>query len=321
MDDRIDDLLSEIAEYLHQEQEIYGSLPFPVPGSKKSEPALTSEVKSETKTVDSNSGKSESIPDNQGTSETKSVDRESGNSESATDSRRRIESETEESKSGKNDSVLVNEETTKSKPEESKLRESDPFAGENRLDQATTLEELKQICEESNDLKTDLAGTNMVFGVGNPNADLMIIGEAPGEQEDRQGEPFVGAAGQLLNKILAAIQFERNEVYIANILKHRPPGNRNPNPDERLRSLPYLLKQVDLIQPKLILCLGRISATTLLNKDDSLRNLRGQFYPYRNCLLTVTYHPAALLRNPQWKRPTWEDVQKVRTKYDELTKS
>jgi uracil-DNA glycosylase len=101
-------------------------------------------------------------------------------------------------------------------------------------------------------------------------------------------------------------------------LKHRPPGNRNPNPDERLRSLPYLLKQIDLIQPKVILCLGKISGTTLLKKEESLGKLRGVFYPFRGAELTVTYHPAALLRNPQWKRPTWEDVKKVRKRYNEL---
>lgn len=187
-----------------------------------------------------------------------------------------------------------------------------------KLSACTTLGELKKLCEQADELHTDLQGTNLVFGVGNPHADLMLIGEAPGEQEDIQGEPFVGAAGQLLNKILAAIKFKRDDVYIANILKHRPPGNRNPNPDERLRSLPYLLRQIDLIQPKIILCLGKVSGTTLLNKEDSLKNLRGVFYPFRGAELTVTYHPAALLRNSQWKRPTWEDVQKVRQRYNEL---
>jgi uracil-DNA glycosylase len=187
-----------------------------------------------------------------------------------------------------------------------------------RLEACTTLDELRVLCASADELKTDLENTNLVFGVGNPQADLMIIGEAPGEQEDIQGEPFVGAAGQLLNKILMAIQFERNDVYIANILKHRPPGNRNPSSSERERSLPYLLRQIDLIQPKIILCLGRVSGTTMLGRDDSLKNLRGKFYPIRNTELTVTYHPAALLRNPEWKRPTWEDVQKVRERYDEL---
>lgn len=200
-------------------------------------------------------------------------------------------------------------------PEESPKQE---LTLEEKLNACSTLQELEELCEQSGELRTDLDGTRLVFGVGNPNADLMLIGEAPGEQEDKQGEPFVGKAGQLLNKILKAIDFDREDVYIANILKHRPPGNRNPNPDERLRSLPYLLRQIDLIQPKVILCLGRVSGTTLLKREESLRNLRGSFYPFRGADLTVTYHPAALLRNPQWKRPTWEDVQKVRKKYDEL---
>lgn len=194
-----------------------------------------------------------------------------------------------------------------------------PQTLQQKLDACTTLEELKQLCAKSEELKTDLKDTNLVFGVGNPEADLMLIGEAPGEQEDKQGEPFVGPAGQLLNKILNAINFERGDVYIANILKHRPPGNRNPKPEERQRSLPYLERQIELVNPKLILCLGRVSGTTLLDREDSLRNMRGKFHQFRGVELTVTYHPAALLRNAQWKRPTWEDVQMVRRRYDELT--
>lgn len=208
----------------------------------------------------------------------------------------------------------VEEETESYHTEETKK----PKILEEKLSSCSSLEELRKLCEQADELKTDLKNTNLVFGVGNPNADLMLIGEAPGAEEDKQGEPFVGKAGQLLNKILAAINFDRKDIYIANILKHRPPGNRNPNPDERLRSLPYLLRQIDLIDPKIILCLGKVSGTTLLKKEDSLRNLRGQFYPFRGAEMTVTYHPAALLRNPQWKRPTWEDVQKVRERYDEL---
>lgn len=186
-----------------------------------------------------------------------------------------------------------------------------------QLQACNTLDELKALCEASDILRTDLEGTNLVFGTGNETADLMLIGEAPGEQEDIQGEPFVGAAGQLLNKILKAVRFEREDVYIANILKHRPPNNRNPEPEERERSLPFLLRQIELIQPKLILCLGKISGTTLLNRNTSLNSLRGKFYPFHGAELTVTYHPAALLRNPKWKRPVWEDVQKLRKKYDE----
>lgn len=188
-----------------------------------------------------------------------------------------------------------------------------------KLAACSTLDELKELCTSAEELKTDLENTNLVFGVGNPNADLMLIGEAPGEQEDQKGEPFVGAAGQLLNKILGAINFKREDVYISNILKHRPPGNRNPKPEEAERSLPYLKKQIELINPKILLCLGKVSGQTMLNIDDTLKNMRGSFHKYGSRELYVTYHPAALLRNQQWKRPTWEDVQKVRKRYDELS--
>ncbi len=187
-----------------------------------------------------------------------------------------------------------------------------------KIDACSSLEDLEELCLVSDELKTDLEGTNLVFGVGNPNADLMIIGEAPGFNEDKQGEPFVGQAGQLLDKIMAAINFERKDIYIANILKHRPPDNRDPKVEERQKSLPFLLKQIELIDPKLILCVGRISASTLLRRDASLKNMRQKFHEFHGRQLMVTYHPAALLRNEQWKRPTWEDVQLLRKKYDEL---
>lgn len=187
------------------------------------------------------------------------------------------------------------------------------------LEKCKTLEELRDLCEKADVLRTDLEGTNLVFGVGNPEADLMLIGEAPGAEEDSQGEPFVGAAGQLLNKVLAAVNFKRKDVYIANILKHRPPHNRDPKPEEREHSLPFLLKQIDLIQPKLILSLGKVSAQTLLETNKSLSKMRGTFHPFREKYeLLATYHPAALLRYEKWKRPTWEDVQKLRERYDEL---
>lgn len=187
-----------------------------------------------------------------------------------------------------------------------------------RLQNCSTLDELRALCDSSEELRTDLEGTRLVFGVGNPQADLMLIGEAPGYYEDQQGEPFVGKAGQLLNKILKSIRLDRKDVYIANILKHRPPDNRDPKPEEVEKSIPFLLRQIDLIQPKIILCLGRVSATTLLEREDSLSSLRGTFHPFHGTELMVTYHPAALLRNQQWKRPTWEDVQKLRERYDEL---
>ncbi len=152
-----------------------------------------------------------------------------------------------------------------------------------------------------------------VFGVGNKNAELLLIGEAPGAQEDLQGEPFVGRAGQLLDNILAAIGFERSQIYIANILKCRPPQNRDPAPDEVNQCTPFLLQQIDLIQPKLIVALGRISAHYLLNTTTTIAQLRGKIFNYstNQTPLMVTYHPAYLLRNPLDKRKAWEDWQRV----------
>ncbi len=189
-----------------------------------------------------------------------------------------------------------------------------------RIAKCATLDELRALCEQDEKLRTDLEGTNLVFGVGNANANLMIIGEAPGQNEDQQGEPFVGQAGQMLDKIMEAINFKREDIYITNILKHRPPDNRDPKAEESQRSLPYLLRQIELVDPKLILCVGRISATILLNKDTTLKNLRQKFHPFHGRELMATYHPAALLRNKQWKRPAWEDVQMLRKRYDELMK-
>ena len=212
----------------------------------------------------------------------------------------------------------VSEQSPEQKTEKPSVTADQLLTLEEKLKTCSSLDQLRKLCAAADELKTDLENTNLVFGVGNPNADLMLIGEAPGEQEDIQGEPFVGPAGQLLNKILKAIDFERGDIYIANILKHRPPGNRNPNEDERARSLPYLMRQIDLINPKIILCLGKVAGLTLLNKDTTLRSIRGKFHEFKGIELTVTYHPAALLRNPKWKRPTWEDVQMVRKRYDEL---
>jgi DNA polymerase len=160
--------------------------------------------------------------------------------------------------------------------------------------------------------------TKFVFGVGNPNADLMLIGEAPGAEEDRQGIPFVGRAGKLLTDILKAINFEREDVYIANILKCRPPQNRDPLPSEREQCFPYLMKQLELIKPKVIVGLGRIAANALLNKNESLTKLREEEYSINNIKVFITYHPAALLRNPNWKRGCWEDIKKVKKYYDEV---
>jgi uracil-DNA glycosylase len=157
-----------------------------------------------------------------------------------------------------------------------------------------------------------------VFGVGNANAEIMCVGEGPGAEEDKQGYPFVGRAGQLLTDILKAIKFSRDDVFIANVVKCRPPGNRTPLPTEMDTCSPYLLKQIDLIKPKLILCLGLTAAQGLLNKKDSLTSMRGKVFEFRGAKAMVTYHPAALLRNPHWKKATWEDVQKFRKLYDEM---
>jgi uracil-DNA glycosylase len=154
--------------------------------------------------------------------------------------------------------------------------------------------------------------TNPVPGEGNPNANLVIVGEAPGATEDEQGRPFVGAAGQLLTKILGAVDLRREDVFICNVLKHRPPGNRNPMPDEVTACSPYLVRQIQLIRPKAILALGTFAAQTLLQTKLAIGKLRSQVHRYYGVPLIVTYHPAALLRNPSWKRPTWEDVQLVR---------
>ena len=151
-----------------------------------------------------------------------------------------------------------------------------------------------------------------VPGAGNANADFMIVGEAPGADEDEQGLPFVGRAGQLLTKIIGAINLTRDDVFIANVLKHRPPGNRNPLPEEVTACSPYLLRQIELVRPKVILALGTFAAQTLLETKTTIGKLRGQIHRYYGVPLIVTYHPAALLRNPAWKRPTWEDVQLAR---------
>lgn len=158
---------------------------------------------------------------------------------------------------------------------------------------------------------------NVVFGSGNPDADLMFIGEGPGAEEDRRGLPFVGPAGELLTKIIEAIGLARDDVYIANIVKCRPPGNRDPLPDEAAACRGYLERQIDLVRPKIIVALGRVAAQSLLGNDLPLGRMRGSWSSARGIPAMVTYHPAALLRNRHWKRPTWEDMQKVRDRLHE----
>ena len=173
--------------------------------------------------------------------------------------------------------------------------------------------------EIKNCLKCDLGKTrkNFVFGVGDFNASLLLVGEAPGEQEDLSGEPFVGRAGKLLDKMLTAINRSReNDVFICNVLKCRPPDNRDPSKEEISKCEPYLVNQIDLIQPKLIVALGRVAGKTLLGVDKSLKDMRNTIHSYHGTNLIVTYHPAALLRNSNWKPDAWNDFKWIRTLID-----
>ena len=183
---------------------------------------------------------------------------------------------------------------------------------------AASIDELNSLICDCQKCTLGKTRTKFVFGVGNPKAHGMLIGEAPGADEDKQGEPFVGRAGKLLNDILKAIQLTREDIFIANILKCRPPGNRDPQPVEMETCIPYLHKQIELINPKIILCLGRVAANGLLGKKLSLSVLRQNIYEFNGIKVMATYHPAALLRNPNWKRGCWEDVQKFKKLYDEL---
>jgi uracil-DNA glycosylase len=151
----------------------------------------------------------------------------------------------------------------------------------------------------------------IVFGVGNPKADLMFIGEAPGADEDQQGEPFVGRAGQLLNNMIKAMGLRREDVYIANIIKCRPPGNRTPERDECETCSPFLMRQIAVIKPKVIVALGAVAAKTLLAVNAPMAELRGRWYDFRGTKLAVTYHPAFLLRDPRQKKEAWKDLQRV----------
>ena len=153
--------------------------------------------------------------------------------------------------------------------------------------------------------------TKLVFGVGNPDAELMFVGEGPGADEDAQGEPFVGRAGQLLNNMISAMGLKREDVYIANVVKCRPPGNRTPEKDECDTCSPFLLRQIEVIKPKVIVALGAVAAKNLLAVNDSMANLRGRWYDFRGARLAVTYHPAYLLRDPRQKKEAWKDLQMV----------
>jgi len=158
-----------------------------------------------------------------------------------------------------------------------------------------------------------LGRRQVVFGVGNPEADLMFVGEAPGADEDLQGEPFVGRAGQLLTKIIEAIGLRREDVYIANVIKCRPPGNRNPEPDEVEQCEPFLFRQIDVVKPKVVVALGKFAAQSLLRSLEPITRLRGREFKYRDAILMPTYHPAYLLRNPSAKGDVWADMKRVRS--------
>jgi DNA polymerase len=159
---------------------------------------------------------------------------------------------------------------------------------------------------------------NIVFGTGNPDAALVFVGEAPGAEEDRTGEPFVGAAGQLLTKMIEAMGFHRGDVYICNIIKSRPPGNRNPEPDEIAACEPFLKQQLAAIRPRMLVCLGKFAAQTLLRSDAPISRMRGRFQAYEGIPLMPTFHPAFLLRNPSAKREVWADLQLVMAELDRL---
>ncbi len=176
-------------------------------------------------------------------------------------------------------------------------------------------ESLTEIREDLGDCtrcKLHAGRTTLVFGVGHPDADLMFVGEAPGRDEDLQGEPFVGRAGQLLTRIIASIGLTREEVYIANVIKCRPPNNRNPEVDEVQTCEPFLFRQIDTIRPRVVVALGAFAVRTLLRSDETISRLRGQVHDYRGAKLVPTFHPAFLLRSPDRKRDVWEDMKKVR---------
>jgi len=198
------------------------------------------------------------------------------------------------------------------------LQENKPGLGEAQF---SSLEDHRQAICACAKCSLGSTRTNFVYGVGNPSAKIMFVGEAPGRDEDLQGEPFVGRAGKLLDKIIEAMGFKRQDVYIGNILKCRPPENRDPQPDEMKTCISYLEEQIRLIKPQFLVCLGRIAAHGLLDTMTPLGKLRGQWHDFRGTPVIVTYHPAALLRFAQYKRPTWEDMQTLLAEYERLNQN
>ena len=192
-------------------------------------------------------------------------------------------------------------------PADLHILQADPPAG----DAVTALRAIREDIGDCTRCGLSRGRKNIVFGVGNPKADIMFIGEGPGADEDEQGEPFVGRAGQLLNNMIAAMGLRREDVYIANVVKCRPPQNRAPERDEIETCSPFLMRQVDVIRPKIIVALGATAAKTLLGISDSMASLRGRLYDFRGTKLAVTYHPAFLLRDPRQKKEAWKDLQMV----------
>ena len=185
--------------------------------------------------------------------------------------------------------------------------QTDSLGVEQRVERLAVLQERVAGCTSCKELAS--CRKNTVFGVGSPSPELCFLGEGPGADEDQQGEPFVGQAGQLLNKIIGACKMSREEVYILNTVKCRPPGNRNPNESELENCWPYAIEQLEILQPKFICCLGSVAARTLLQTKQSIGRMRGQFFRFRGSEVIVTYHPAYLLRNPSAKRQVWDDMK------------
>lgn len=194
------------------------------------------------------------------------------------------------------------------------------FSGGNlSQDRYPSLKETREAIGDCKKCPLHESRNNIVFGQGNPEARLIFVGEAPGHEEDLKGEPFVGAAGQLLTRIIRSIDFDRGDVYIANCVKCRPPGNRNPSRNEIEACFPFLLAQIDVIKPWMICTLGTVATQSLLNTTQRISQLRGKFHDFNGLKLMPTYHPAFLLRNPEKKRAVWEDLKAIRREYERLS--
>jgi uracil-DNA glycosylase family 4 len=210
----------------------------------------------------------------------------------------------------------VTVDTAKASPRLAEPPVRDPVAATPRLVPMGSLDALRSIAHACTACGLAATRNTVVFGEGNPNASLMVVGEAPGADEDRQGRPFVGRAGKLLDLLLQSVGFPRDEVYICNVLKCRPPENRNPHPEEVRTCSPFLRGQIEAVKPRAILAVGTFPAQTLLDTQESIGRLRGGVQDYHGVPLIPTYHPAALLRNPTWIRPVWEDLQRLRAVLD-----